>query len=291
MKKDYKTFKNIAPRYALIEKLPDIQCELIIDDAITLVTKENINQQQIYDTAKFIMPWRKGPWKVFDTFIDSEWQSQKKYNMLKKYFNLKDKIVGDIGCNNGYYMFRMLEDKPKRVIGFDPAPLMKVQFDFINHFAKSDITYELLGVEDLPNYGVSFDTLFCLGVLYHRHNPIETIKQLYNGLNKGGELFMDTFMIDGDEEIVLSPKNRYSKIPNVYFIPTIPALLNWIYRAGFEHVEVLEITKTDLDEQRKTEWIDSESLGDFLDPNDENKTIEGYPAPKRVYIKAVKKAS
>ncbi|HBY85223.1 MAG TPA: tRNA 5-methoxyuridine(34)/uridine 5-oxyacetic acid(34) synthase CmoB, partial [Colwellia sp.] len=36
-----------------------------------------------------------------------------------------------------------------------------------------------------------------------------------------------------------------------------------------------------LDEQRKTEWIDTESLQDFLDPNDSSKTIEGYPAPKR----------
>ncbi|HQR74536.1 MAG TPA: DUF1698 domain-containing protein, partial [Sulfurovum sp.] len=26
----------------------------------------------------------------------------------------------------------------------------------------------------------------------------------------------------------------------------------------------------------------------FLDPNDDTKTVEGYPAPKRVYIKALK---
>jgi len=28
------------------------------------------------------------------------------------------------------------------------------------------------------------------------------------------------------------------------------------------------------------------SLDDFRDPNDFNKTVEGYPAPKRVYVKA-----
>ena len=114
------------------------------------------------------------------------------------------------------------------------------------------------------------------------------LKSLYKGLNKNGELILDTFMIDGEDEICLTPKDRYSKIPNIYFIPTVNALINWCKRAGFDEVEVLAIKKTDLSEQRKTPWINTQSLEDFLDPNDENKTIEGYPAPKRVYIKAIR---
>jgi tRNA (mo5U34)-methyltransferase len=114
------------------------------------------------------------------------------------------------------------------------------------------------------------------------------LKSLYKGLHQGGELILDTFMIDGEEEVCLTPKERYSKIPNIYFIPTVNALKNWCFRAGFESVEVLEIMKTDLYEQRKTAWIDTQSLEDFLDPQDDTKTIEGYPAPKRVYIKAIK---
>jgi tRNA (mo5U34)-methyltransferase len=116
------------------------------------------------------------------------------------------------------------------------------------------------------------------------------LKSLFKGLNDGGELILDTFMIDGDEEIALTPKDRYSKIPNIYFIPTVTALKNWCYRAGFSDIEILYIKKTDLNEQRKTDWIDHQSLGDFLDPNDDTLTVEGYPAPKRVYIKAFKKA-
>ncbi|MCK5854965.1 MAG: DUF1698 domain-containing protein, partial [Sulfurovaceae bacterium] len=54
-------------------------------------------------------------------------------------------------------------------------------------------------------------------------------------------------------------------------------------------VEILEIAKTKLNEQRKTEWINTQSLDDFLDEDDDTKTVEGYPAPKRVYIKAKKK--
>jgi tRNA (mo5U34)-methyltransferase len=95
-------------------------------------------------------------------------------------------------------------------------------------------------------------------------------------------------MIDGEGEICLTPRGRYSKIPNIYFIPTVNALKNWCLRAGFESVELLETAVTDAKEQRKTQWIDGQSLEDFLDANDSSLTIEGYPAPKRVYIKAYK---
>ena len=183
----------------------------------------------------------------------------------------------------------MQREHPKKLVGFDPSAIAYTQFQFVNHFLKSDIVYELLGVEHVALYEHRFDLLFCLGVLYHRSDPVATLKSLYKGLNKGGELILDTFMIDGEDEICLTPMERYSKIPNIYFIPTVNALRNWCLRAGFERIEVLAIKKTELNEQRKTEWIDSQSLNDFLDPEEESKTVEGYPAPKRVYIKAFKK--
>ncbi len=95
-------------------------------------------------------------------------------------------------------------------------------------------------------------------------------------------------MIDGDEPHALCPAKTYSKIPNIYFVPTIKALQNWSEKAKFSSFEVLEIKKTDTNEQRRTEWILGESLGDFLDPNNPELTIEGYPAPKRVYVKLKK---
>ncbi len=284
-------WKNIKPRWEAIEALPrvdDIRVE--IDSTISIYSNSfsEDDEANIYSTAKLIQPWRKGPFRVSKTFIDSEWRSFIKYDLLKPHFDISDKIVGDIGCNNGYYLFRMLKDKPKKLVGFDPSPIPYCQFKFIDHFIKSGITYELLGIEHVEFYEHKFDLIFCLGVLYHRSDPISSLKSLYKGLNGGGELILDTFMIDGDDEVCLTPKKRYSKIPNIYFIPTINALKNWCYRAGFDNVEILEISKTKFNEQRKTEWIDTESLDDFLDKNDNSKTIEGYPAPKRVYIKAEK---
>ena len=208
-----------------------------------------------------------------------------KFNLLAPHMDLEDKVVGDIGCNNGYYLFRMLPQRPKKLIGFDPGVMSFLQFKFIDAFARSGIEYELLGVEHLPHYGVKFDALFCLGVLYHRSDPVRTLKELKGALNAGGELFLDTMYLDMDGDFALSPKNTYSKIPNIYFVPTVSALLNWCERANFKDAQILAAKPTDAHEQRKTEWILGQSLGDFLDPVDPTRTAEGYPAPKRVYLK------
>ena len=287
-------WKNVLPWYEQIKKISQIEKEdLFIDygDWFTIGNKKNLSQEEyeiILNAAKKLIPWRKGPFNVFGIEIDSEWQSNIKYNLIRPHFNLKDKVVADIGCNNGYYMFRMLEDKPEKLVGFDPSPLTLHQFEFINHFVKSDIIYEMLGVEHLEFYTHKFDFIFMLGVLYHRADPIGTLKSLARGLSSKGEILIDTFMIDGEEELCLSPNKRYSKIPNIYFIPTIPALKNWLERAGFENIEILATTVTTSEEQRTTPWSFDQSLEDYLDPNDNSKTVEGYPAPKRVYVKARK---
>ena len=286
-------WKNIAPLVEALNSLKEPKVsDIFLDDTITILLEQSYleqNKDKITQIAKLMKPWRKGPFKIGELFINSEWQSFIKYNLLEPHFNLENRVVADVGCNNGYYLFRMLKQKPKKLVGFDPSALYFMQFNFINKFIKSNIVYELLGIEHLEFFEHKFDTIFCLGVLYHRSDPIKSLKSLYKALNSGGELILDTFMIDGDGDICLTPKDRYSKIPNIYFIPTINALKNWLFRAGFSDVEVLTIKKTKLNEQRKTEWIDSQSLNDFLDSNNPNLTVEGYPAPKRVYIKAYRK--
>jgi len=276
------SFKNIAPLKEMIDNLKDYEIdEISFNDSIEI---KGSFDKEVEKVAKALMPWRKGPFKIGELFIDSEWQSFIKYNMLEKYFNLKDKIVADVGCNNGYYMFRMLKQNPKKIVGFDPMAIFKLQFDFINHFVKSDkVKYELLGVEHLPFYEEKFDMIFCLGVLYHRSDPVTMLKQLKQSLKEGGEVILDTFIIDGDEEIALTPK-RYAKMRNIYFIPTINALKNWSDIAKFSEFELLEIKPTELNEQRKTDWIEGESLNNFLN-EDRTNTIEGYPPPIRAYVR------
>ena len=284
-RKKWMSWKNIVPLREALDKLEDGDYSVELGDVVRV---NGTYDGDLKSIAKLLMPWRKGPFEICNLFIDTEWKSDIKYNLLRPHFDLKDKKVADIGCNNGYYLFRMQEDKPKSLVGFDPSPLYKTQFDFVNHFVKSDIVYELLGVEHLEFYEEKFDTIFCLGVLYHRSDPVAMLKSLYKGLEKKGEVILDTFYIDGDEDMALCPSSSYSKIPNIYFVPTIPALKNWCLRAGFSSFEVLETSITDKSEQRKTEWIEGQSLEDFLDKDDKTKTVEGYPAPQRVYVRLIK---
>lgn len=285
-RKKWMEWKNIAPLRERVERLKEQECSFTLRDTVDIECFDDA--EEILATAKALMPWRKGPFKIGELFIDAEWRSNVKYNLLRPHFNLKNKRVADIGCNNGYYMFRMLEDAPKLLVGFDPSPLFKTQFDFINHFIKSDIVYELLGVEHAEFYEEKFDTIFCLGVLYHRSDPVMMLKQLFRALDSEGEVILDTFYIKGEEQICLTPASSYSKIPNIYFVPTIPALKNWALRAGFSNFEVLETRVTDASEQRKTAWIEGESLENFLHPEDNTKTVEGYDAPARVYVRLTK---
>ena len=52
---------------------------------------------------------------------------------------------------------------------------------------------------------------------------------------------------------------------NVYFIPSVAALINWLEKVGFTNVRCVDVATTTLEEQRKTDWLENESLIDFLD--------------------------
>lgn len=251
----------------------DIACEREFDDEIRQI-------------ALALKPWRKGPFRINELFIDSEWQSFVKFNLLKPYLSeLSGKVVADVGCNNGYYMFKMLEFSPAKLVGFDPSTRTFLQFRLLNALAKTPINYELLGIESVPAYAHKFDIIFCLGVIYHRSDPVKMLKELKASLNKGGVVFLDTLFIEDEREIALVPRQTYSKIANIYFVPSVSALRNWCERAGFVGFKVLASKATDTFEQRQTAWSEGYSLQDFLNPANSNLTCEGYPAPKRVYVR------
>ena len=107
------TFKNIAPLKEMLDNLPQFEIKNI-EFGNSIKIEGEFDNKLIYETAKKLMPWRKGPFQIGDIFIDSEWQSFIKYNLLESHFNLENKIVADVGCNNGYYMFRMLSQNPKK---------------------------------------------------------------------------------------------------------------------------------------------------------------------------------
>lgn len=128
-----------------------------------------------------------------------------------------------------------------------------------------------------------------MGVLYHRPNPIEHLQILASTLKAGGELLLETIVLEDAEQTVLVPEDRYAKMRNVWFIPSVAMLELWLRRTGFEEIRVIDVSRTTSEEQRRTDWMTFESLSDFLDPTDSNRTIEGYPSPSRAVIIAKKR--
>jgi tRNA (mo5U34)-methyltransferase len=197
--------------------------------------------------------------------------------------------VLDVGCGSGYHLFRMLGEEAKLVVGIDPTELFFYQFHiFKKYLPQHKVHFAPIGIEDMPQLD-AFDTVFSMGVLYHRRDPIEFLYQLKQQLNSGGQLVLETIVIDGDDKAVLMPDERYAQMRNVWFLPSCDALAQWLSRVGFVDIKKVDESVTSIEEQRATEWMTNHSLVDFLDPNDPTLTVEGYPAPKRAVFTATKK--
>lgn len=278
----------------LLAKLPETSpSSITLTDKVSVGSVDDIDtytQKKITGLLQQFMPWRKGPYYIHDIHLDTEWRSDWKWDRVAPHITpLKDRTVLDVGCGSGYHMWRMLGQGASRVIGIDPTQLFLIQFQAIKHFiAQDNIHFLPLGIEEMQPLN-AFDTVFSMGVLYHRKDPMQFLTQLKHQLRKGGELVLETLVVDGDEQTVLMAGERYAQMRNVWFLPSTAALCVWLERLGFENPRVVDVNHTTLDEQRATPWMDSQSLKDFLDPEDLTRTIEGYPAPQRAVIVATRK--
>jgi tRNA (mo5U34)-methyltransferase len=274
-----------------LSQLPNVQDpKLVVDDRVQITATNTLTSAEIAKTTavlKNFMPWRKGPFDFLSINIDTEWRSDWKWDRVAPHINsLENKKVLDVGCGSGYHLFRMHQQGASQVIGVDPTALFFFQFHCFKRYLHSlDIHYLPIGIEVMPktNY---FDTVFSMGVLYHRHDPIKFLRELKDQLCIKGQLVLETLVVDGDKNTVLMPTDRYAQMRNVWYLPSVGALTIWMQRVGFKNIKCVDIDITSTEEQRATTWMQNHSLVNFLDPNDNSKTIEGYPAPKRAVFTA-----
>lgn len=276
---------------AALPEIDQVQADLTAHDLglhSPVITAEQ--EQQLHSALRGLMPWRKGPFQFFGTHIDTEWRSDWKWQRVAPHIApLTNRLVLDVGCGSGYHVWRMLGAGAARVIGIDPSRLFLMQFQAYKKYLqaagqRADADLLPLKMEDVPANLKAFDTVFSMGVLYHRKSPIEHLQELKDALRPGGELVLETLVIEGALGDVLMPEDRYAMMRNVWFIPSTETLLLWCRRAGFKNARVVDLNQTSLQEQRQTDWMRFNSLADFLDPADVNKTVEGYPAPLRAVI-------
>ncbi len=249
---------------------------------------DEITRMQLETALRGLHPWRKGPFDIASVHIDTEWRSDWKWQRLLPYLDsLAGKTVLDVGCGSGYHCWRMRGSGADLVIGIDPSPLFIVQYWALQHFLQDNGVFVVpASCEELPPDMQAFDTVFSMGVLYHRRAPLDHLLELRQLLKPGGQLVLETLVVDGDENTVLVPPERYGRMGNVWFIPSAAAVKRWLEKMRFRDVHIVDINTTGTDEQRSTDWMTFQSLTDFLDPVDRSKTVEGHPAPMRAILTA-----
>ncbi len=251
---------------------------------------DDATRQHLREALMGLHPWRKGPFELFGVHIDTEWRSDWKWERLHKAISpLTGRTVLDVGCGSGYHCWRMRGAGAGLVVGIDPTPLFVVQYFALQYYLRQPQVGVLpMGIEHLPEKLEAFDTVFSMGILYHRRSPFDHLFALRDSLRSGGELVLETLVIEGQLGDCLVPEGRYSKMGNVWFIPSPATLESWLRKAGFRHIRLVDVGTTSLEEQRRTDWMRFHSLEQFLDPTDPTRTAEGHPAPRRAVFVAEK---
>ena len=287
---------DVARWLAALESLPTISSvHHALDQSVVAQSSDEWlsepTQRQLESGLRSLMPWRKGPFDFFGLKIDSEWRSDWKWDrVLPHLSDLAGRQILDVGCGSGYHLWRMLGKGANRVIGVDPGLLFLFQFLAVKRYIEPVPRADLLPIrlQDLPRKLAIFDTTFSMGVLYHRRSPLDHLLELKDTLRPGGELVLETLVVDGPEGYSLMPEDRYGQMRNVWFLPSCGTLLRWLDKTGFRDARVVDVSVTTTSEQRQTDWMQFQSLADFLHPDDPGKTIEGYPGPKRATLIATK---
>lgn len=265
-----------------------------LKSGVTIGTDGELTQEDqalFEENLRGLHPWRKGPFDLYGVHIDTEWRSDWKWERLIEAIEpLNGRRVLDVGCGNGYHCWRMMGEGARQVVGLDPFLIFVMQFHAVRRLLGSYTLAETavlpLGIEAVPANLQAFDTVFSMGVLYHRRSPFDHLMQLRDTLRRGGELVLETIVIDGRLGEVLVPEGRYAQMRNVWCLPSVDTLASWLRKCKFRDVQVVDVTPTTTAEQRSTPWMTFHSLPDYLSPDDPTKTVEGHPAPIRAVLTA-----
>jgi tRNA (mo5U34)-methyltransferase len=248
---------------------------------ITAEFRKRVNYDVLEDLSRSLISWRVGPYQLGSLMLDTEWRSFMKWNRISPLIPKRSGMrIADVGCSNGYFLYKLSTLEPEIAIGFDPVERCWLQFALLQSILNvpnlAFVPMGLLALDAFPNF---FDLTLCMGVLYHQRDQALAVKKLYDATRSGGHALLESLVVDRDEALIITPPDRYAKMRNAWTIPSPTSLEKLFQQAGFTEVTVHRFGPLTTDEQRRTELAPFESLADFLDPVDPSRTIEGHPAP------------
>lgn len=273
---------------AALEALPDLEVEeVVLGDTVCVRGPATPARCAALEQAlRTLHPWRKGPFELFGVAIDTEWRSDWKWQRVVAHLDdLSGRRVLDVGSGNGYFGWRMLAAGAAEVVGVDPTLVFCLQHQAVNRYLQNPRNHVLpVRFEEMPD--AQFDTVFSMGVIYHRRDPLEHAQRLFRHTRPGGQVVLESLVVR--EPQALRPRGRYARMRNVWVVPTVPVMSQWLSDAGFQDVHAVDVTPTTALEQRSTAWMTFQSLAAALDPVRPDRTIEGHPAPVRAVVTARK---
>lgn len=284
----------------MLDGLPPLEArleEVTLDDLYRVLIEAHWLEHEVEEIErcfKILKPWRKGPLKLGPIYLDTEWRSDWKWARVAPYVTLEGKHVLDVGGGNGYYGWRMLGAGARSVCIIDPTRQFHYQHLTIKHVLsqlctqlKASTPVHLpLTLEAFSLSKPIFNTVFSMGVLYHRRDPLEHLQQLLAHLQSGGQCIVETLV--HPHEGLLKIEGRYANMRNIWALPSVDLLCDWLTQAGFQNPICVDLNQTSFQEQRRTEWMSFYSLAEALDPHDSQRTVEGHPAPLRATILCTK---
>lgn len=276
---------NSTNWFAALDRLPALTPTRIeLESEVSIAGPVTADEQaRLRGALLELHPWRKGPFRLFDVFIDSEWRSDWKWQRLAPHLSgLQGESVLDVGCGNGYFGWRLLGAGASSVVGVDPTAVFYLQHLAVSAYLRAlrpELHNRLLPLpfEDLPV--TAFDTVLSMGVVYHRRDPLEHVRRLFAFTRPGGRVVLESLVVERGEGLI--PEGRYARMRNLGQIPSTALMRRWLEHAGFVDVQIADVTVTRPEEQRRTDWMTFDSLREALDPLDPSRTIEGLPAPVR----------
>lgn len=261
-----------------VAKLPEGPMPWHCNGAVQIETKSG---PEAFDPAlRALHPWRKGPFKVGPLTIDTEWRSDWKWQRLYPHVDWQNKCVVDIGGGNGYFGWQMLHAGASCVLGVDPTLLFCMQHQAIQKLICHPRHWVIpLGIQELPGHA-EFDIALSMGVIYHRRDPRAHLEHICGLVKPGGTVVLESIVAPTG----FKPPDRYARMRNVWWIPSVGELQQWMQACGLEQPRCVDHSVTTVEEQRSTDWMRFESLAQALDPAQPNLTIEGHPAPARAIM-------
>lgn len=134
--------------------------------------------------------------------------------------DLTGKTVLDIGCNAGFYAFKLAE-RGAMVTGIDHDPHYLEQARWAARVLGHDVELLQMDAYDVPELGRRFDYVLFMGVLYHLRYPLLGLDRVRAVV---GERLVFQTLVRGSEELMETEEDYGIEEQDVFEDPRFPRL-------------------------------------------------------------------